>query len=262
VLSGRWLVPGDDRGIVISHNLASAHPALRVGSTVRLRIGGRLGTWHVVGVVRQVAAPPAAWTTYDALADVLGTTPVHMTDTVRVTTDADSVPATRGALDDALTAAGIEVIASQDTAGSQQALRDHILVISTFLGLLTLLSVVIGGLGLATTLAINVLERTREIGILRAVGATTATVLALVVSEGGMVGALSWLAALVLAVPASILFGRVIGEILLESPLDLAINPMAPVLWLLVVVVLSALASLAPARRAAALTVRQSLTHQ
>jgi putative ABC transport system permease protein len=125
--------------------------------------------------------------------------------------------------------------------------------------LLTLLSVLIGGLGLTTTMAVNVLERTREIGVLRAVGATTASIVTLVVTEGSIIGALSWLAAVVLAVPTSILFGQVIGGILLESPLDFAVNALAPFLWLAIVVVFSALASLTPARRAAALTVRDTL---
>jgi putative ABC transport system permease protein len=272
VLSGRWLTPGDDHGIVISHNLAKDHPDLKVGTDVRLRIRGRLDTWHVVGIVRQVAAPPAAWTTYDALAGELdpgsgtsGSGAATTTDAVRVKTsdrDPDSVLATRKALDEALTTAGINVATSQDTARQQQVLRDHILVITTFLGLLTLLCVLIGGLGLATTMAINVIERTREIGVLRAVGATTAAILTLVVVEGGIVGALSWLAALVLAVPASILFGQVIGEILVETPLDLAVSGPAPFVWLAVVVVLSALASFTPARRAAALTVRDALAYQ
>ncbi len=161
-----------------------------------------------------------------------------------------------------VTAAGIDITANENTIEAQQVLRDHILVISTFLGLLTLLSVLIGGLGLATSMAINVIERTREIGVLRAVGATTATVLALVIAEGGIVGALSWLLALALSAPASIVFGQIIGEIMLETPLDFAVDGKAPVIWLAIVVVLAALASLTPARRAAGLTVRDTLTYQ
>lgn len=263
VLSGRWLRPGDTRAVVISHTLAKDHPELKAGDDVQLKVRGRLATWQVVGIVRQVAAPPTAWTTYDALTTALDTT--GTTNAVRILTssrDTDSVDATRKAVDDALAAAGITIATNDDATGRRQGLRDHSVVITTFLGLLTLLSVLIGGLGLATTMAINVIERTREIGVLRAVGASTRSVLALVVTEAGIIGALSWLAALVLAVPASILFGQVIGEILLETPLDFAVNGLAPFIWLAIVVVLSALASLTPARRAAALTVRDTLTYQ
>ncbi|MBI3687522.1 MAG: FtsX-like permease family protein [Actinobacteria bacterium] len=263
VLSGRWLRPGDSRAIVVSHNLASAFPGVVAGTDVQLRVNGQLGSWHVVGVVRQVAAPPAAWVSYDDLASTLGA--AGTTNAVRVLADSrdpDALTGTRRALDDALTSAGIGLTSNQNTVEAQQVRRDHVLVIVTFLGLMTLLSILIGGLGLATTMAINVIERTREIGILRAVGAATRTLLALVALEGGIVGALSWLLSLALSIPASILFGNIMGQIMLEAPLDFTVNGWGPLVWLAVVIVFSGLASLTPARRAAALTVRDTLAYQ
>jgi putative ABC transport system permease protein len=263
VLSGRWLTPRDTNAIVISHNLAEEFPMLKVGGDARLRVNGKFTTWHVVGVVRQVAAPPAAWTAYDQLAGATGS--AGMSNAVRVLAS-DHNPATltavRQGLDRALTGVGIDLLANDNTVEAQQGLRDHILVIVAFLGLMTLLSILIGGLGLATTMAVNVIERTREIGVLRAVGATTATVLALVAIEGGVVGGLSWLAALVLSAPASLVFGQIMGEIMIETPLDFMINGWAPFAWLAVVVTLAGLASVAPARRAAGLTVRDTLAYQ
>lgn len=263
VLSGRWLRPGDEHAIVVSHNFAEDYPDVQTGTDVRLRIDGQLTTWHVVGVVRQVAAPPAAWVGYPDLADTLDV--ASATNALRVTTtdrDDEALLATRRALDDALTAAGIDLQANQNTVEAQQVLRDHILVIVAFLGFMTLLSILIGGLGLATTMAVNVIERTREIGVLRAVGATNRTLLSLIVIEGSIVGALSWLVSLALSVPASLVFGGIMGQIMLEAPLDFTLNGWGPLAWLAVVVLFAGLASLAPARRAAALTVRDTLTYQ
>ena len=50
----------------------------------------------------------------------------------------------------------------------------------------------VGGLGLMTTMSLNVLERRREMGVLRAIGATPAMVWRLVVAEGAFVALLSW----------------------------------------------------------------------
>lgn len=263
VLSGRWLSPDDTNAVVISHNFAEMYPELKVGAEAQLRINGTLSRWRVVGIVRQAAAPPAAWTAYDRLADATGST--GMTNAVRVLADdrdAAALTGTRQALDSALTSAGMDLVANENTVETRESLADHIVIIVTFLGLMTLLSVLIGGLGLATTMAVNVIERTREIGVLRAVGATTGTVLALVVIEGGVVGALSWLVALLLSAPASFAFGQIIGEIMIETPLDFALNGWAPVFWLAIVVTLAGLASVAPARRAAGLTVRDTLAYQ
>jgi putative ABC transport system permease protein len=268
VLAGRWLRPDDRRAVVISHNLAAAFPGVVAGTDVRLRINGHLGTWHVVGVVRQVAAPPAAWTNDDDLATTMGAAGAGnalrlLADPQRTgRRDAAALTTTRRALDRALTSAGIGITANQTTVEAQQVRRDHVLVIVTFLGLMTLLSILIGGLGLATTMAINVIERTREIGVLRAVGAATRTVLALVAIEAGMVGALSWLLALVLSLPASLVFGNIMGQIMLEAPLEFTVNGWGPAAWLVAVVILSGFASVAPARRAAALTVRDTLAYQ
>ena len=60
---------------------------------------------------------------------------------------------------------------------------------------------VVGGLGLLGTMSLNVLERTGEFGVVRAVGATGPAVLSIVLVEGLSVAALSWLAGSVLAVP-------------------------------------------------------------
>ena len=51
---------------------------------------------------------------------------------------------------------------------------------------------VVGGLGLAGTMSLNVLERTREIGVMRAVGGSDGSVRLIVVFEGLFVGILSW----------------------------------------------------------------------
>ena len=61
--------------------------------------------------------------------------------------------------------------------------------------LLAVLAVVIGGLGIVNTLAVGVLERGREIAILRSHGMTVGQVQAMVVTEAGIIGAVGGLAA-------------------------------------------------------------------
>ncbi len=62
--------------------------------------------------------------------------------------------------------------------------------------------VLVGGLGLAGTMSMNVLERTREIGVMRAVGASDGAVLRVILVEGLLMAGLSWFLAIFLAVPA------------------------------------------------------------
>ena len=80
--------------------------------------------------------------------------------------------------------------------------------------------------------------------------------------EGLFVGVLSWLLAIPLSIPGARLFGEVIGQAILELPLDFAYSTGGLAVWLLIVVVISALASLLPALRAAGVGVREALAYE
>ena len=62
-----------------------------------------------------------------------------------------------------------------------------------FLAVMALLLAVVGGLGLSGTMSMNVLERTREIGVMRSIGAINKSIFQLVVVEGMLIGVISWL---------------------------------------------------------------------
>jgi len=82
------------------------------------------------------------------------------------------------------------------------------------------------------------------------------------VVEGVFVGGLSWLLAVPLSIPGARLFSDVIGDAIVEMPLDFHYSASGMLLWLLIVVLLSALASLWPALRAAQVSVRESLAYE
>jgi putative ABC transport system permease protein len=111
-------------------------------------------------------------------------------------------------------------------------------------------------------MSITMIERAREIGMMRAIGAASGTVLLAVIGEGLSIGLLSWLLALPLSYPAAYLFGNAIADTLIHIPLEFSYSIESVFLWLLVVVVISALASMLPALRATRVSVRQSLAYE
>jgi lipoprotein-releasing system permease protein len=108
-------------------------------------------------------------------------------------------------------------------------------------------------LGIASVLVVSVVQKRREIGILRAMGATRGQILRLFLVQGAVVGALGSVLGLVLAVAMIWLFTNFVRG---SDGLPLFAITLAPLLGLqvaLVATVCGVLAAVAPARRAAAM---------
>jgi long-subunit acyl-CoA synthetase (AMP-forming) len=120
----------------------------------------------------------------------------------------------------------------------------------------------VGGLSLMGTMSLNVLERTQEIGIMRAVGATSQIVRQVIIVEGVFVGLVSWLLATLLAYPLGKVMSIAVGISFIKVPLTYDFAPSGILYWLIIVVVLSVIASYLPARNASRLKVRAVLAYE
>jgi putative ABC transport system permease protein len=135
-------------------------------------------------------------------------------------------------------------------------------VIVSLLLVMALLLALVGGLGLMGTMSINVLERTREIGVLRAIGAPNRAVAQVFILEAVGIGVMSWFLGGLLAIPMTEGLNTALGAALLGQPLTYAYSIPGLWLWLAVVIVLSVLASFIPARNVTRLTVREVLAYE
>ncbi len=122
---------------------------------------------------------------------------------------------------------------------------------------MAILFAAVGGLSLMGTMSLNVLERTQEIGIMRAIGASSGIVIQVVVLEGISVGVVSWLLSIILAYPLSKAISIVVGLNFIKIPLTYIFASSGILFWLIIVVLLAALASYLPARNASRLSVRE-----
>ncbi len=264
LLAGRWLAPRDRGAVVINQALLASGHGLQLGGQVVLRVGGHDVAWPIVGVIKELNPLPTAYAPAQAVLGASGQVP-GTTRGMRVVTRRHEPAAQRSVqrgIERALAGAGIGVLDVQRLADRRQALADHLVILESALLLAAGLVVLVGGLGLATTLSITVAERTREIGILGALGATPRLVARCVVLESLALGALSWCAAVAAAVPVTLALDAAAGEMFIRTPLDLYLSPRAAGGWLLLVLALSSLSSFYPAWRAARLPVREALAHE
>ena len=117
-------------------------------------------------------------------------------------------------------------------------------------------------MGLAGTMGMNVLERTREIGITRAIGADDRAVMRTVIAEGVVIGMISFGLAVILSIPFTYLLSTIVSLAVFETPIEVVFTYLGYAIWLGLVLVLSALASILPARNAAKLTIREVLAYE
>ncbi len=135
-------------------------------------------------------------------------------------------------------------------------------IIVALLMVMTFVLATVGGLGLMGTMSLNVIERTREIGVMRAFGASSLAVFRIVILEGLLIGLMSWILAIGFSLPISVFLAREIGLSFMDYPVPASFSLSGILIWAVLVIVISILASLFPALRAVRLTVTQVLAYE
>ncbi len=259
VLEGRWLRAGDTRALVVNRGAQRADGALRVGANVRLIIGEIPETWTVVGLVESTPGATAYAPREEIVARGVGVRTVVVRSAIAgEASQLDLIQRLRGALADR----GVSVSSSTMLAESRRTTEDHLLMVVDFLGSMGWLMLLVGGLGLASTMGLAVLERTREIGVLRAIGARHSTILTMIQVEGLTVALLSWALAIPLSIPMSVMLANAFSKIMLRVPVTYVPNVTGVVIWLVVAVVVSLVACAWPARRAMRVPTAAALAYE
>jgi putative ABC transport system permease protein len=134
-------------------------------------------------------------------------------------------------------------------------------ILTQLLMMMTILMAIVGSMGLSGTLSINVIERRREIGVMRAVGASSRDVGFVFIGEGLMLGLTSWILALPLGLGTASTFVLTLGQVI-DFPAEYYAATHAVWIWLGIVIMLSIVASWLPARRATQISVNESLAYE
>jgi len=147
----------------------------------------------------------------------------------------------------------------EDQVEYRQSQEDQVdLLLNLFNGLLAL-AVIIALLGIINTLILSIIERTREIGLLRAVGMSRRQVKRMVIWESIIVAVIGGVFGLVLG----IFFGFVLVSALGSQGIDHLSIPIGQLVFLLVFsAVVGVIAGLWPARKAAKLNVLEAISYQ
>jgi putative ABC transport system permease protein len=263
VIAGRWLLPEDASAVVVNTAFLKEEPDVKVGDQIVLKVAGQKMTMRVVGVVRLLLDQSGVYVNQSYFSRVVHE--VGKANQLWITTerhDGAFQLQVAKALQSQFERQGLQVvrvISMEDNRAGAQSQFDIIIVL---LLIMAVLLAVVGGLGLMGTMSINVIERTREIGVMRAIGASNGAVLQVVMAEGILIGALSWCLGALAALPISKLMSDAVGMAFIQTPFSFTFSLAGLLIWLAVVVVLAALASFLPAWNASRLTVRDVLAYE
>lgn len=265
--AGRWLRPGDTTAAVISRNVAD-EKGWAVGDEITLEnVEGRTLTVEIVGLLfdpatnTSVHVPLATlqreWR-YAGLANVLAARTAETTPEAQTAAAESLVAALEGRN---INLAPRGVYGENTIAGVSANSSDGFAIILNLLAVMAIVIALVGGVGLSGVLSLSVLERRREIGVMRAIGAGNWQVMRLFMGEGILLGLISWAIALPLSIPLAYFFSTFALSFALNQQLVYRFTPAGAAIWLVIVVLLAMAAGALPARGAAKVSVRESLAY-
>jgi putative ABC transport system permease protein len=259
IVAGRWLEPGEKKAMVISDTIYDYYPDLEPGETLIVEIpGNREEEWEIVGIYRFVSmlGEPMAYANFEFITDKVNMP--NQATSFRITTipsEGDSLQTLIQRIETQLDNKGYAVQSLEAGDIMREGATTGVNTLIIFLLIMALLTAFVGSIGLMGTMSINVLE-------MRTIGAVDLVVMQSVVIEGLVIGLITWVIAIGLAYPISFALLQIIGQAMAGSSFALIFTPLGVVLWLAVVIVLSIIASVMPARNAARLTINEVLAYE
>jgi len=263
LLEGRWLRPGEAGAIVLNQIARdSTVPDVGAGDTVHLLIGGKPTTWRVVGIAEEIGHGSGVYATAEGFAEAMGQP--RRVNQLRVATvghDERTRTAVADAVDKLLTDAGIEVESAASVSRSEAITEGHLGPVIAIVLAIAVAMGVVGGIGLSSTMSANILDRTREFGVMHAIGARPKAVRRIVVAEGVFLALTSCLVAAVPALALTAALGAGLGILFFSAPLPFRVSTLAVGIWFALAILGAVLATDAAATRASRLTVREALAY-
>jgi putative ABC transport system permease protein len=266
--AGRWLQSDDGYAIVLNQKLAE-EAGVGVGEWVTLDHGSQgESRWLVVGLLFDPIITTSAHVPREMM--LRETKSVNKASTVWIQTnrtdaagEADMAIGLRTYYDaHELKLNPQGTFNGQDTSNQITAqILSNFGIIIKMLAAMAVIIALVGSIALSGVLSLNVRERTREIGVMRAIGASSWAIARLFVGEGLVLGLLSWLIALPLSLPAGYLMTQAMAAAI-NGEIVFHYTPTGAIYWLAIITVLSIAASWLPAQGATRVSVRESLAYQ
>jgi putative ABC transport system permease protein len=263
IVAGRWLQPEEAEAVVISTDLAAAR-RIQLGERIEVDTGESIRQFQVVGIALDNAiflggaVAGKVFMPRGTAERMLGRLGQGYFFALGLK---EKEPA---AVDEILNKIERKFRALRPV--TQSAYRDmrsagqQSFLLSLALYVMTILISFAGGIGVLNTQSLNIIERRREIGVMRAIGASNSNLIQVFLTEGLILGILSAFLGLLLAYPAASVLLHFLSGVLFE--INLLFPPILVLIGVAFSTLLTTVASVLPALGAARFPAQEALRYE
>lgn len=262
LIAGRWITPEDEHGVVVNTDVVKDLPDLGVGDSIVLTIRGDEREWQVVGISTGQMMGPVIYIEREQLDRAIAAKGAVSRLLVQTAEHDGSTQArTATDLERRLDDAGLPISGSLTQDDQKTRLADQLGILVTFLAIMAGILATVGVIGLTGTMSINVLESTREIGVMRSIGASHGAIFAIYITEAVVIAGMAWTVGAVLSYPFSIWLTDALSTAM-SIPLSYVFSWTGVWAWLGAMMAIAVAASLLPAWRASQVSIRDAIAYE
>lgn len=260
MLSGAAVTRPD--AVYINNALRDEEPWLEAGMTVTMSANGTSSKVYIAGIVNEIPPIPCAYMNPTSFVSMYGS-PARQNVFV-ATEDLTALEQTEVAakIEEVCASDGIIVSENWNIFLLRKAFVEHLNIIVNFLAVVSILAITVGGISIASAVGMNISERKRELGTLRAIGSDPHRTMALVSAEVLLTGLAGWAVGILASIPVSIWTGNYFGRIFLHSDLTFTLSWTGALLWLGLSLGLSLLSGFFPAANASKAPLKEMLSYE
>lgn len=262
--SGRWFKNGDHYAIVVNKAFLDRSDEIELGSKITLELNGKEKQWTIIGTTHVMGDDDLeAYISKDMWEKETKST--NSSIAYRIILEDHSLEnqlSLEKTIYDWLESQGYHVsnvTSVQKMVNSAISMLDIVIWVLLILAILT---AIVGSIGMTGTLSMNILERTSEIGILRAIGGNNQIIRRLVIIEGIIIGCISYFFSVILSFPVTLILKSLVLMSIFGTAGKFILSWQGFVIWLGLVLIFSIFASVVPAKDATNLTIREVLAYE
>ncbi|MCX8128851.1 MAG: FtsX-like permease family protein [Clostridia bacterium] len=263
IMDGRWFIEGDTNGIIVGHKFFLSEPDYKLGDTITFLIGNSEEQFKIIGTVKELGSPAILLNkkSFDRLIPEKARQNCIKLSIAPGNANKDIL---YHRIEDSFEKQNINIFQGESKNEQYKILSGHFMIILVSFLIVSLMVVVVASFGLTSTMSVQVSERTKEIGIMKAMGATKLQIRRVVTAESIFICILSWLISILVGIPAGIMGAYVFGYIIIDTPLNIDFTSfIVPfMIWLVLTVTTGYFSSRTAARRASSLSIKDTLAYE